>query len=66
MPETIILIPIQRQALAMLIESSHAFADMQAVMIEHSAVSLSYDEIAAVRAAVELGRRAIEGAVIHE
>lgn len=60
MTDVVVMVPVQRSVLAMLVESSHTFADLQAAMLEHSDVSLTYEEIRSIRAAVELGRKAME------
>ena len=55
------LIPIPRQVLALLVRSTSAMADTYAYVSEHCDVGVTVDDIAGMRAAVELATRAMEG-----
>ena len=57
------LIPIPRQVLALLVRSTSAMADTYTYVYEHcdSNITLTVDDLAGMRAAVEMGRRALEG-----
>lgn len=53
-------VEIRREALAVLLQAAAGFADMCATLTEHSEISTNVDDLMAIRAAVELGRMAVE------
>ena len=55
------LIPIPRQVLALLVRSTSAMADTYAVLKEVGTIPATVDDLAGMRAAAEIGRRALEG-----
>lgn len=60
MTDVIVMVPIQRATLALLVRSAAALADTYVLLSEHGQLDPSVDDIMAIRAAVELGRRAVE------
>lgn len=58
------LIAIPRSVLALLVRSTTAMADTYTYVSEHADIGVTVDDIAGMRAAVELATRALEGETV--